>query len=285
MSSRNAASIGTLVNAISGGLTSGQTYDLMRQITNDLDEVYTQVNTGPLPTNSAINLLHINPAHIDSPGDSPQLVTSPGNVAFINWANLFIKNQRIQEVTFPEWEVRWTGGTKIGRFGLMADGEALFSSNLYFDGTNWQCDNGNNGVGIHMDGVGNLYIVQMQAGTAVNAMQVEAAKGNLIMDPASYKTPILSNEIIYKNNRSIRGVNAANNGFFQMLGIDANDVIKIAANFAASGKGHLSIPNDTAANLPAAAANQDGTIVIDKTNNRFCFYHSGLRYYVLGTAF
>jgi len=49
MSSNNKPSINSLISAIAGGLQSGQLQDLAQKISDDLDKVFSQVNTGPIP--------------------------------------------------------------------------------------------------------------------------------------------------------------------------------------------------------------------------------------------
>lgn len=49
MSSKNKPAIQSLVSAITNGLTPGQFLDLAQKISDDLDKVFTQVNTGPIP--------------------------------------------------------------------------------------------------------------------------------------------------------------------------------------------------------------------------------------------
>lgn len=65
MSSKNKPSIESLIYAISLGLNPGQTQDLMQKISDDLDKVFTQVNTGPLPRILSSSELGGNVAYTD----------------------------------------------------------------------------------------------------------------------------------------------------------------------------------------------------------------------------
>lgn len=87
------------------------------------------------------------------------------------------------------------------------------------------------------------------------------------------------------NSSPFKSLNAGGTGYFHLLSLDVNNVLRLGEDAVATGQGHVGIPAKTDVNLPPAGAANDGIIVIDKTNNRLCFYHSGARYYVTGTAF
>lgn len=65
MSSKNKPSIQSLVSAITNGLTPGQFQDLAQKISDDLDKVFIQINTGPLPRVLARTEIDDNVAYTD----------------------------------------------------------------------------------------------------------------------------------------------------------------------------------------------------------------------------
>jgi hypothetical protein len=285
-SSRNEQSISTLVNAIQGGLTVGQSYDLLRQISDDLKTAFNRIEEFKNPYNAeSDDSTFIDPTHIASPGDLPQLVLSQGQVAFLNTPNVFTRNQIILNDDIPSLTIYWNASTtpKKGRMQMIQDGQMVFSCNMYWDGSAWTTDTGD-GSGIYFDGAGNIYFKEQIAGTHYNVAQFTTGRV-LTFDPGGFSTGALDGEILYKNNRSIRGINAASNALFQMIGITNTDQIVIGANAASTGKGHVKHPDATTANLPAAAAANDGIIAIDKTTNKICWWENGSRFAVAGVAF
>jgi hypothetical protein len=247
MSSINAATIGTLVNAITGGLTSGQTYDLMRKISEDLDDVFSTVNTGPLKAVDASALLHINPVNIDSPGDIPPLVSSPGKVAFVNWANVFTPVQSFQShITLASGVAIWTPDTS-----------AATNLRFYVD---------TNDVILRM-GPG-AFKIQNNTGVQLWTSYPSGAfaTGNIGVDPGVLGFCLF-------NTLSLYGRNAANNANLKIALIDSNDVIRLADDANSGSRiGHMGIPAKTTANLPPAGASSDGIIAIDKTLNKLCYW-------------
>jgi hypothetical protein len=261
MSSINAATIQTLVNAISGGLTSGQTYDLVRKIAEDLDSVFSTVNSGPLKAVDASALLHINPVNIDSPGDNPQLVLSQGKVAFINWANIFSKSQTFTtDVLFSAGIGIWTPDATVPanlRFYVDANGVILRM--------------GAGAINIQ-DNAGNLKAATFASGAIVSRNQVT--------DPGA-------SGFYADNNRGLSGVNAAASAFLKMITIDTNDVVRLGLDANSGSRvGHVGVPQKTTANMPPAAAASDGIIAIDKTLNTLCYWVNGTRLAIpAGAAF
>lgn len=65
MSSKNKPTIESLIYAIGLGLNPGQTQDLMQKISDDLNEVHTWIDTGPLPRVLSSNELGGNVAYTD----------------------------------------------------------------------------------------------------------------------------------------------------------------------------------------------------------------------------
>lgn len=279
----NTASISALVSAISGGLTKGQTYDLMRQIADDLSSItdtVTGVSTALRFTDTGIV---IDPEFIASPGDLPQLVSSPGRVAFTNWENIFIKNQTIKKDE-AELILETEQGSNAGRLVMLGDSSVMLSENVDWDGSTLS------GVGFFIQLTSNELFLNSWSGAVTNQYLKIDATGRVLIGTPGFTTGATVNEVVLQNNKSIRSSNAAAGANIQMIGVDANDIIRVGANNTATGVGHFAIPDRTTANLPASgAATQDGTIVIEKgTPPNFIIYTGGLRYRVapaLATAF
>jgi hypothetical protein len=63
----------------------------------------------------------------------------------------------------------------------------------------------------------------------------------------------------------------------------ANSTVELGGGYGGTlGTVILGVANGT---LPAAGSTFNGLIVFDTTNNRFCFYVGGNRYFVAGTSF
>jgi len=280
VSSINSATISALVNAITGGLTTGQSYDLMRRVSEDLDSVFTTVNSGPLKAVNASALLHINPVNIDSPGDVPPNVTSQGQVAFLNVANNFILNQRISR-NYATFETNYNNN-EIGRMQSHVANGTFFGNNMNFTGGAWASDTGNPGSAISCF-AGGIFFLGFPGAIALRG-SIDANGIWNIGAPASLVNAVI-NDIVLEKQKDIRASNNAATRAVSLIRLDANDLVGLGSDALNTGKGHVAIPWVTAANLPAAAAAVDGVIVQDKTNNRLCFYQNGARYYVAGTAF
>lgn len=283
MSSRNNPSIVALVNAISNGLSAGQFTDLARKIAEDLDKVFTQVNTGPLPEVSGENLTHINPASIDSPGDDPQLVTDQGQVALLNVENTFSADiQSIEGTTNPQLRVGGSANTK-GRIEEVGAGNIIFSSNIVYAGGAYGGDAAAVGSMVQLFGGGiNFW---HWTGAALVQRGSFDANGVFQIGAPTFLTGATAAEVVMQNAKSIRANNAAANGLIQMIGVDGNDHVVIGASNVVGGAGHVVIPNRSSANVPAAAGSMAGVIMIDDTNNWFVFYAGAARFRLAGVAF
>lgn len=268
---KNAASINALISAIQGGLSTGQSYDLMRQIADDLKDTSDKVE-------KLIAQDFIDPALIASPGDIPAKVTSPGNVAFTNWPNVFTRTPQSITIDLAALELRTTIGTKAGRMKMIADDDLMLSENIDWSGTVYSSDAAAVGMMLELK-AGEAIFNHWTGAAIVERLKIDAAGVVSIGNP--FKTGVGQDELIFKNNKSIWSANAAGNAIIQIVKLDANDVIRVATSNAATGVGHFAIPDRATANLPAAAANQDGTIVIEKgAPPNLIIYTGGLRYRV-----
>lgn len=265
MSSKNLQNIDSLINAIGNGLTPGQTTDLLRMVSEDLDKVFSQVNTGPLP-------------EID--GLVP-LGSLPHGIAFLDEENQFTQNQELTGKTEPTLNIRWLNGTVKTRLMQPLDGDSLYSTNLYYNGS-WNSDSGD-GSGLYLS-TSEITFLQFISGAISIPLAIDSAKTIKIGVIAS-TTGCGAGDVVIKNSNHLRSVNNAGNNTYSMMRLDSNDLIGLGSDATSAGPGHVAIPQVTSANLPAAGAAKDGIIVIDKTNHRLCFYESGNRYFCAGTAF
>lgn len=245
MSSNNQPTIASLVNGISGGLSPGQSYDLLKRISEDLDIVFSHVDDG----------LDVSAEHIDLT-ETPES-QFPATVAFTDKINTFSVDQNIT--------------------GILRIKNQILSST---SASGFFCDDrtaaGNFG-GMYKSGG----ILRLWDGVTQDRISIRYT-GGIGMD-GCVSLPISG--ISFNNSVGIYGLNAAGTALLQIVQVDANNLVLLGAAADSTGNGHVSIPRDTAANLPAAGATRNGIIVMDKTNNYFCYYVNGARYFLLGTAF
>lgn len=286
MSSRNLPAERALANAIANGLTPGQESDLVNKVVDDLDQVFTAVFTGPLPPNDAVNLTNL------------QRSALPPKIAWTDLANVFDLTQTISTTTVDSqaWEIKGnysmfralftTAATKPTRLESIGDGKTLLGSGIYFDGTGFHDDGGNNS-GIVLNNGMAFEVIQYIAGVIGHFLRVEST-GVTTLGILTSQVDLVANELGLKNSKFIRGTNAAATHNHPMIGLDANDLVLVGSNPTGftTGEGNLRIPQAVVADLPTAGATRNNIIIIDKTNSRLCYYVNGLRYFIpIGTAF
>lgn len=93
-------------------------------------------------------------------------------------------------------------------------------------------------------------------------------------------TGTAAGDVILANAKALRGVNAAGTSTRALVSYNSDDYLVLG-----DAGTHIAIGLFAAASLPAGAANRNGIIDIDTTNNRFIYYSGGNRYYLTGTAF
>lgn len=281
MSSQNKVSIQGLISAIANGINAGQQTDLFQKISNDLDKVFSQVNSGPLPENSAVNLKHIQASEIDGVIARANL---PPLIAYDDVANPFTQDQTITKALATMF-FKVVSATKFGRVEAVADGRTLFSSNLFYTGSAYSTDTGN-GAGVEfLDD--NIKFRQRTGGTDKIPFEIDTTSVIKIGNPA-VTGGIGAGETIIPNNKGIWAVNQASNDAHQLVKLDANNLVVLGGTAQSGGNpfGHINIPSKSSVNLPNAGASSNGIIVIDSTNTRLCYYTGGLRYFIpAGTSF
>ena len=93
-------------------------------------------------------------------------------------------------------------------------------------------------------------------------------------------TNVQAGELILANAKYIRGLLQDGTDSSNLIGLDTNNSAVVGGGSRMVLVGYLA-----AASLPAGAANLNGGLVVDSTNNRWIFYSGGNRYYIAGTSF
>lgn len=279
--SPNKTMISTLVETFKQKVDPAKLYDTLRKISDDLDKSYSALFDGPLPAVSGKNLDLTEVPH----------EKFPSSVAFEDEENIFTENQLVDGEGLS-WLTRWhledgTISDSFGRMKEIGNGKTLFSSGLDWDGANFSIDDVD-GAGILIgDTPGRIDFVKVLTGVDTKIMCImptgvvtmgAMTSGNL--------TGAGAHELVFKNAKGLRGVNAGGTKTIVIGSIDSSDLVALAPDNLPDGTGHLQIPNVATADLPAAGATRNGLLVIDKGTNRLCYYASGNRYKIaIGTSF
>lgn len=276
---RNTSVIKNLIQTLQREVKPDKLYDALDRINEDLTQVFDAVFTGPLPVNSGENL-----DLTKVPKDK-----FPPNVAYVDEDNEFEEPQTIEAVLAAvilknKPDSTSAAGDKWGRVKMPADDQIILSANLDWDGTDYDIDDGAFASGFVIDEGGDIALVQYDGADAFYPLRVADDRIIRLGNPTFF-TDAAEDEIVIMTEKSIRSTNSAEDRTISMIQLDAADLVYLGIDADPDGTGHVGIPTVVDTDLPAAAAGQNGTIVIDKTNNRFCFYHSGLRYRINGTAF
>lgn len=251
-------------------------YEALSKINTDLDKVYETLFGGPLPAVDGSALLHINPVNIDSPGDIPTLVKNQGQIAFLNLPNTFLFDQNITAA-----EGTWDSTN--AHVGNAIGGDAYIGANLKWKGGAWGSDLGGVAMLLYMIG-GTAQFYHWNGAALVLRYNIDINGVHRYGVPLSVVNAV-AGDLVLENQKDVRASNTLTTAAVSLIRLDANDLVVLGNDAVNSGRGHVAIPWVAAANLPAAGAAKDGIIVIDKTNHRLCFYETGARYYVAGTAF
>jgi hypothetical protein len=93
-------------------------------------------------------------------------------------------------------------------------------------------------------------------------------------------------DVVLANGRDLRSVNGGDTGTQQLIGLDSNNIMRLAGAASASNTGgYVRIGHFTAVSLSVGISTLNGAIVLDDTNNRLVYYLNGNRYHLTGTAF
>lgn len=279
--SPNKAIINSLVETVKQKpkeLDTAKLYDALQKMNQDLNKTYDALFDGPLPAVSGEKLDLTNLPRTNL----------PAGIAFTDVANIFSEAQTIER-TRPELKLRFSvpaGGSGInGRVAVSTDGVVYISDNLYYDGAAWVCDVGNVGSMVFQS-VGFTQFYSKDATGLLFCAQV-SPKGTFEHGPVGFRTGAVVGDVIIANGKIFYGNNVAATKILSILQIDVNDLVQLGSNpvGAATGEGNISIPRAVTADLPTAGGTRNGIVILDKTNNRLCYYVSGARYYLTGTAF
>jgi len=268
MPSKNNLIIKTLTNTFqSGYLDPAKTYDLVNRMNQDLNEVFNAVFDGPLPAVSGFNLTSLNAANLVGP------IPESYHLAYTDRVNSFSRGQEIVQDDEEEPFLKFGFGDLVSdpvvtpssyfRIGSIGDGDFFISQNSFWDGSVFDRDD-----------------------ATIGAVRVDLINGDLAFN---WYDTVLGD---FRDTWSFSGKDILCSNFddddvlaFALL--DEEDVFRLGESAAIDNtpKGWIAIPAKVFTELPAAGPESDGIIGINKTSNRFVFYHSGLRYYVTGTSF
>jgi hypothetical protein len=272
----NKSIIDSLTETIKQKVDPAKLYDILQKVNQNISKIYDTLFIGPLPSVSGENL------------DLTALPRTelPVGIAFVDVANIFTENQAVIRTNQPTWRLLTTSSVTAGRMINVTSGQTLFSHGMYYDGTNWVADNGATGAGLLVNSAGTIQLLQMVAGV-LNVPIVIAADKVIRIGTIGTATGAAADEIVIPNLKALKASNVAATGTLPIAIIDGFDLVQIGSKSAGNTNpnGAPAIPTVAAADLPAAGANNNGMILIDKTNHRICWWDSGNRYYAAGTAF
>lgn len=235
-------------------------YEALSKMADDLNKSYSALFDGILPASSGKNL---------DLTETPE-VQFPDFIAFIDKANLFIENQTVLK-EFPEVDVQWnilgtpTSGIK-GRLTQTDDGEVLVSGNLYFDGTDWQSDDTNDGAGVQFIGA-SIDFLQFISGDIYHPFQVDDDKIIRLGNPVFFSDSDEDN-IVIGSEKYIRASDSTDLRTLPILKLDEFDIIQLGSNAGTlidptSGEGNVAIPTVVDfEDLPTPGATRNGIIII-----------------------
>lgn len=238
-----------------------RTYDLITRMNQDLNEVFNAVFDGPLPAVDGFELTRLNAAVLE--GELP----SGFNIAYLDEINAFLRGQSILETDdeVPLLQFGFTSSpTSYLRIGALDDGEFFLSQNAFFDGAVFDQDD-----------------------AAIDSLIFHFVGGELSLE---WWDNVLGD---FRNTWTIAGreilcEDFADTAQLSFVLIDDNDVIHLGESAATdtTPAGHIAIPAKINTEIPLDGdADNDGIIIIDKTNKYLVFYTGGLRYRVAGVAY
>lgn len=267
MPSLNNLAIKSLTETLQREVKPEKIYDLIQRMNADLNAVYNAVFDGPLPAVDGFALTRLNAASLE--GEIPESF----NIAYKDEINTFWFGQEIVQFDdeVPFWKLGFgdllsdpvVDPTSYFRIGSITDGEFFISQNVFYDGAAFDRDD-----------------------SGIGALKLDFLDGDLAF---TWWDSVLGD---FRSTWSFSGRelfcgNFDDDDVISAILVDDDDVVRLgeSAQTDTTSVGWPAIPTKINTQLPAAAASSDGVIGIDKTNNRFVFYHSGNRYYVTGTSF
>lgn len=152
--------------------------------------------------------------------------------------------------------------------------------------------NARNLRGVSSDGLDTRKLIQLNAddrievGQDFHSVYLPTVNGGTLLLGTTVTASSSAGDIILKNSRAVRGVNAAGNDTHALVHLDANDHLCLGGNTPTVNSGrHIRIKQMTSGTIPAGGAAADGLILIDSSNGDLVFYKGGSRYKVSGAAF
>lgn len=236
----------------------------------DLNEVFNAVFDGPLPAVDGFNLTRLDAESLEG-----TRLPDTFRIAYLDDLNAFTRGQSFinNDDEEPVFQIGFGNltdpslpitPTSYWRFGSLADGEFYVSQNASWDGAAW-----------------------IQDDNAIDSLVCNFIDGDLSL---FWWDSVLGD---FRNTWALSGpeifiANEADDASLSFALRDANDVIRLGESAAVdtTPAGYIAIPAKTNTQIPLDAdADNDGIILIDKTNKYLVFYTGGLRYRVAGVAY
>jgi hypothetical protein len=252
-----------------GELINSKLYDLLNRMNEDLNETFNTLFDGPLPAVDAFALLNLNADNITG-----TRFPDTFRIAYLDDVNIFTRGQTITEDddTEPFWKFGFgntlsdpiVDPTSFLRIGALADGEFFISQNAFFDGAAWDQDD-----------------------TAIDSLVINLIDGQFSFDWWDNVLGDFRNTWLWDGREQLIA-DFADTAYLSFVFVDDNDVIHLGESAATdtTPAGHIAIQAKISSEIPLDGdVDNDGIIIIDKTNKYLVFYTGGLRYQVTGVAY
>lgn len=277
MPNPNRQIINSLIETLKFKVEPPKIYDCLIKLTKDFNKAYDALFDGPLPPVSGKDL------------DLTEIPSSnlPSNIAYINKANVFSEIQTLEGV-LKAFVVGDSATSAVrGRFSQSPGNNSYVSNNLYYNGAAWVSDNGAVGSMLFQSGGYSIFYALI-GGVLTQIFAANPNAGGIVHTGALPNANNLNAfDIVVPNTKKLASVNAAGTTNLSMILMDGFDLVQLGSKSAGNTNvnGSPAIPTVANADLPPTSANNNGVILIDKTNHRICWWDSGNRYYAAGTAF
>ena len=205
----------------------------------------------------------------------PAVAAANSSVTTTNAATVFIASAPVagDNMTLTNRYALWVdqgdvriGGNVFASGSTTIDGSIVAKSNLRFDSTTPSIRTGTTALAFHDNAGANE--------------RMRLTDGGILALGTTNVTNVQAGELVLANAKYIRGLLQDGTDSSNLIGLDTNNSAVVGGGSRMVLVGYLA-----AASLPAGAANLNGGLVVDSTNNRWIFYSGGNRYYIAGTSF
>jgi len=205
----------------------------------------------------------------------PAVAAANSSVTTTNAATVFIASAPVagDNMTLTNRYALWVdqgdvriGGNLFASGATTIDGLIVAKSNLRFDSATPSIRTGTTALAFHDNAGANE--------------RMRLTDGGILALGTTNVTNVAVGEMVLANAKYLRGLLQDGTDSTTLIGLDTNNSAIVGGGSRMVLVGYLA-----AASLPAGAANLNGGIIVDSTNNRFIFYSGGNRYYIAGTSF